>query len=208
MKVLKESDKLATKLAVQVLNNDGIICFATETVYALACNAASDAAVQKLYQLKKRDENKPIAIFASNLKTAKKILKFNKAEEKIAEKFMPGMITLILKQQALKKQKIKVSKLLNNKDKTLGLRIPNHEFCLKLLLEFNGIIAATSANTSSEPAATDFEQANKYFKNKIDLMIDGGICHHKIASTIIKIENKKIKIIREGLITKKQLDNE
>jgi L-threonylcarbamoyladenylate synthase len=205
-KILKESDESAIKVAIEILKNDGIICFATETVYAISCNASSDIAVAKLYQLKKREEDKPIAVFVSDIKTAKKFLEFNDLEEKISKKFMPGMITMILKQKPNQISKIKPSLLLNKGKKNLGLRIPDHAFCLKLLSEFGGIIAASSANESFKDPAIDFASAKKYFAGKVDLIIDGGICSHKIASTILKIENDKIKIVREGLIGKNQLE--
>lgn len=205
-RILKESDKSAVKVASEVLKNDGIICFATETVYAIACNGASDLAVKKIYKIKKRDENKPIAVFVSDIKTAKEFLEFNELEEKIAKKLMPGMITMILKQKLKTDSKIKPSKVLNDGKQDLGLRIPDHEFCLKLLSEFGGVIAATSANLSGEEPAIDFEMVKKYFSGLVDLIIDGGVCSHKIASTVLKIENDKIKIVREGLIDKNQLE--
>lgn len=200
MKILKESDKSAIKIAIDILNNDGIICFATETVYAIACNAASDQAVLNLYKIKERDKNKPIAIFAPSLENAKNFLVFNELEEKIAKKFMPGMITLILKKKPTKDCSIKISKFLNQEAEDLGLRIPNHKFCLELLSRFDGIIAATSANISNQDAATDCDMVKKYFAEKVDLLIDGGVCVHKIASTVLKVVDKNIKIIRKGLI--------
>jgi L-threonylcarbamoyladenylate synthase len=203
--ILKQSDPSASKISAKILKNNGIICFATETVYALACNASSDLAVAKLYQIKQRDLKKPVAIFVKNLATAKQLLRFNKDEETIAEKFMPGMITLILQKITNADQKNNVSSLLNNNDQNLGLRIPDHKFCQELLNEFDGIIAATSANSSGQPAATDFTKSLQYFKKKIDLIIDGGVCAHKIASTVLRIEDG-VQIIRSGLITKNQLE--
>ncbi|MES2677322.1 MAG: L-threonylcarbamoyladenylate synthase [Pseudomonadota bacterium] len=205
MQILQQNDPSAAKIAAEILRNNGIICFATETVYALACDASSDIAVAALYKIKQRDLKKPIAVFVQDLKTAKEFLNFSQAEEAIAKKFMPGMISLVLQKKNLIQQKIKISSLLNNNDKNLALRIPDHQFCLELLNEFKGIIAATSANPSNQAAATDFEQAQKYFLNKIDLIIDGGVCLHKIASTVLKVEDG-IKIIRSGLITKNQLE--
>ncbi len=205
-KILTETNPDAIKIAAEILKNDGVICFATETVYAIACDASSDLAVRKLYEIKKRDPKKPIAVFTSDLKTAKEFLEFNSIEESIAKKFMPGMVTIILNKKSNPNQKIKVSKLLNNNDQSLGLRIPNHKFCLELLNEFQGIIAATSANISASEAAINFEQTLNYFQNKVDLIIDGGICTHKMASTVLRIEDDKIKIIRPGLIEKNQLE--
>ena len=205
MLIIKDNSKDTIKIATKILNEDGIICFATETVYALACNAASDNAVTKLYKIKKRNPKKPIAIFTKDLTTAKQFLIFNSLENKIAQSLMPGMITLILKQKALENQKI--SPLLNNNTNSLGLRIPNHQFALKLLNAFDGIIAATSANVSNKEPATNCMQAKQYFDNKIDLIIDSKKCKEKIPSTILQINNNQVIFLREGLVTKNQINN-
>jgi L-threonylcarbamoyladenylate synthase len=213
MLVIKEESGNAVEIATQALKNNQIICFATETVYAIACDASSDIAVAKLYEIKKRDVKKPIAVFVKDLAMAKKILDFNSIEDKIAQNFMPGMITLILDkktkatQKLSPKQRISVSPLLNNNENNLGLRIPNHQFCLKLLRNFDGVIAATSANISNQEDSSSFMQVKKYFDNKVDLIIDGGNCQHKMSSTVLRINGDQINILREGLITQNQIIN-
>ncbi|MCE3255307.1 MAG: threonylcarbamoyl-AMP synthase [Rickettsiaceae bacterium] len=191
--------------ASKILKNGGIICFATETVYALACDASNDLAVAKLYKIKKREPKKPIAVFVKDLAMAKQLLDLNTKEIAIAEKFMPGMITLVAKKRAPQIKTISISSLLNSNIKDLGFRIPDHKFCLDLLNEFNGVIAATSANPSNKEPAISYNQAKEYFQDKVDLIIDGGICVHKIASTVLRV-GREIEIIRPGLITKDQLD--
>ncbi|MFT6106663.1 MAG: L-threonylcarbamoyladenylate synthase [Rickettsiales bacterium] len=205
MKKIKECDPQAATLVAKVLKNDGVVCFATETVYALTCNAVSDKAVAKLYAIKKRDPEKPISVFVKDIKMAEKFLHFNKIEKEISAKFMPGMITLVLKKKNTDNLELRISPLLS-KSENLGLRIPDHKFCLDLLNEFDGIIAATSANPSGKDSAINFNQAWDYFNGKVDLIIDGGICVHKIASTVLKVDGG-IKIIRSGSITKNQLEN-
>ena len=203
--ILESNNENSVQTAAGILKNGGVICFATETVYALACDASTDLAVARLYKIKKRDLKKPIAVFVKNLQMAREFLDFNAEEEVIAKKFMPGMVTLVLKKKLSQERGIFVSTLLNDNASDLGLRIPNHRFCLDLLNEFGGVIAATSANLSKHKAATNYEQAAGYFKNKIDLIIDGGVCAHKVASTVLRVDGG-IKIIRAGLITKDQLE--
>ena len=207
MLIVTESSKNAVAIATKALWDDKIICFATETVYALACNASSNLAVEKLYKIKKRDLKKPIAIFVKDLTIAKEFLKLSSLENKIAQSFMPGMITLILEKKSANNKQISVSPLLNQGDSSLGLRIPNHQFCLKLLNAFDGIIAVTSANISNQEAAINPTQVAKYFKDKVNLIVDGGVCEHKISSTVLRIKNNKASILREGLITKDLIDS-
>ena len=202
MLIIKESSKNAIATVAKILRDNGVVCFATETVYGLACNANSDLAVEKLYRIKERDLQKPVAVFVKDLIVAKRFLKFNSLENKIAQNFMPGMITLVLEKKITNNQQIFVSPLLNNGNSSLGLRIPNHQFCLKLLNTFDGIIAVTSANISNCKSATSLKDVTKYFQDKVDLIVDGGVCEYKIASTVLKVENNQINILREGLINK------
>lgn len=199
----------AIKQAIQILRSGGVISFATETVYALAADAGNDQAIAKLYEIKKRHHQKAIAIMVKNLTAAKKILQFNDIETLIAKKFMPGPITLVLKVKPVAHKKI--SKLLNSGKPVLpdlGLRIPDNKFALELLREFNGIIAATSANISGEPDIIDAKMLTKNFNNKIDLIIDGGICEHKIPSTVLKIDDTNITIIRAGSVSEQQIKSQ
>lgn len=203
-----KSEKMAiSKIdqAVEILKNGGVISFATETVYALACDASNDKAVKRLYQLKGRAENKPISILVKDLSAAKKILLINKTHEKIVDKFMPGPLTIVAK----KKVGSILSKLLNKNSDTIGFRIPDSDLSIELLKKFNGIIAATSANISNQEPAVNGLEVVKYFGKKIDLIIDSGECNYKVPSTVIAVEeNNQIKIIREGMIKKEHIENE
>ncbi len=209
MRIIKESDKDSIKDAITILDSGGVIAFATDTTYGIACDARNDLAVKKLYKLKNRQESKPIAIFVQNLDLAKTIVQFDKKSTAIANNFMPGALTLILN----KNNKFsKISNLLNNSSLDIGIRIPNHQFSLKLLEKFTGILAVTSANISNKMAATNISQVENYFGKSINLMIDGGNCHKK-SSTVLKVNiNGEVQILRQGPITKKQilsaLDNE
>lgn len=204
--IIKEQNPSAISSAVEKLKNGEVICFATETVYALACDAANDLAVTKLYQLKKRQPQKPIAIWTKNLAMAEKILQFNAVEKKVAQRLMPGAITLILQKKAIADKKYFISQLLNNNGAELALRIPQHQFSLKLLEAFDGVIAATSANISDNDPAVNCEQITNDFGKKIDLIIDGGTCANKMASTVLKIDGKNVKIIRAGKILQQQIE--
>lgn len=203
MKIIKEADSNAISEAIKTLKSGGIISFATETVYALACDAGNDDAVKKLYHIKQRQKNKPIALMVKDLTTIKKNFILNKEEEIVADKFMPGAITLILQKKDSDNQ---LSNLINEGSNMFGVRIPNHQFTLSLLKNFNDLIAATSSNISNQQPSINASDVISYFNNEIDLLIDGGICTQKIASTVVKINGKQnIEILREGLITKNQI---
>jgi len=203
MKIIKESDSNAVLESIKILESGGIVSFATETVYALACDASSDDAMKKLYHLKQRQKNKPISLMAKDILAVKKNFILSREEEIVANKFMPGAITLILQK---KDGGDKLSDLINEGSNMFGIRIPNHQFTLSLLNQTNFMIAATSSNISNQRPALNANDVINYFNNEIDLLIDGGTCAQKVASTVVKINNKHdIQIIREGLITKNQI---
>jgi hypothetical protein len=126
--------------------------FATDTVYGVGVDASNFKAVEDLYKLKNRDKEKPIAIFVKDLAAAKKIFLFDELSEKIAKKFLPGSLTLVL-QINHKSTYSLASNLNNNDDGFLGFRIIENNFIKNLLEKFNGIIAVTSANLSNEQPA-------------------------------------------------------
>lgn len=207
MLVVKEENKDSVELACKALSEGKIISFATDTVYGIAVDASNFKAVEDLYKLKNRDRKKPIAIFVKDLTAAKKIFLFDELSEKIANKFLPGSLTLILETK-VESASLLASNLNNNDDGFLGFRIIENNFIKNLLEKFNGIIAVTSANLSNEQPALSASEVEKYFKNStLNLLIDGGICKEKIASTVAKISNKKISILRQGPINLPTYEN-
>lgn len=198
MKIIAENDENAVDLACDFLRAGKIISFATDTVYGIAVDASNSQAIQKLYEIKNRDEKKPIAIFVKDLAAAKKIFDFDEVAQKIAEEFLPGSLTLVLKTKAQALSNL-AANLNQNSDNFLGFRIVDNFFIKKLLEKFAGNLAVTSANKSGETAAISASDVQKYFQNSsLDLLIDGGICQQKIASTVAKISDKKITILRLG----------
>lgn len=196
MKIISEKDPQAVSLAADFLRAGKIISFAADTVYGLAVDASSHNAIEQLYVIKKRDKNKPIAIFVPDLTTAKQIFTFNDKAKKFAKKFSEVPLTLVLKKRS--KPLIELAPNLNNGDKFLGFRIVNKKFIAELLENFGGVMAVTSANISGFEAPISANQVKNYFNfNEIDLLIDGDICEKKNPSAVIKID-KKIEILRAG----------
>ena len=199
MQIIKECNPSALDLACDFLRAGKIIAFATDTVYGLAVDASNFKAVEALYKIKNRDEKKPIAIFIKDLEMAKKIFFFDKTSTKLAEKFLPGSLTLVLETKSEACSKL-AANLNQNNNKFLGFRIIDTDFIRNLLEKFDGILAVTSANKSAQKAAKSAEEVEKYFKfSSLDLLIDGGISKQETASTVVKITDGKVMILRKGL---------
>ncbi len=197
-KMLKvHCDEKGIEKASQIINQGGIIIFPTDTVYGIGCNPYNKEAVKKIYKIKARDIKKLVPVLAYSMETAEKIIEFNQFTKKIIKKFWPGPLTIIVK---VTDKKIKESLNLENK---IAIRVPDHECTLKLLKKCDFLVG-TSANISGDLPHTNPEKCLEKISD-YDIFVNGGIITSKGESTIIEIENKQIKIIREGSLTKDEI---
>ena len=192
MKIYDHVDDNILKKIVEVLNNDGLIIFPTDTVYGIACNSYSDKAIKKLYAAKKRDLNKPISVLTDSISKIELMVdSINDKERELMDKYFPGNLTIILNKKKL------VSNLLTSNNSTIGVRIPNNEIALKILSSYPYPLATTSANISGEDNGTKIEDFIDKFKDTVDIVIDGGKTTD-IPSTIVRVVDSKIIVLREG----------
>lgn len=201
-KIIKIKNNNSEKLEeiASLINNNKVIVFPTETVYGIGTNGLDRNAIEKLYKIKERTFSKPITLLVSSYEMICSVANIiSPLEKKIISNFFPGPITLILN-----KKKIVPNILTANTD-TVGVRMPDNELILKLIEYCKVPIATSSANISGFPASIDVEDIYNCFKDKVDLYIDGGKSRIGVPSTVVKVENNDIKILREGIITKKDI---
>ncbi|MHA7734074.1 L-threonylcarbamoyladenylate synthase [Nitrosopumilus sp. S6] len=195
MKVNCDSEGI--QKASQIIEDGGIVVFPTDTVYGIGCNPYNKESAKKVYEIKSRDFAKPFPVLVYSKEIANQIVEFDEISKKLVEKFWPGQLTIILK---LKDMKLKES--LNLTDK-IALRVPNHK-CTLQLLEKCKYLVGTSANVSGQPSFFDPQECIKNVEN-YDVFVDGGTITSKGESTIVKIENEDIKIIREGSLSREEI---
>lgn len=185
----------------KILDNDGVIIFPTDTVYGIACNCFSEKAIKKVFDIKKRPENKPINVLSNNLDKIKLVSRnINEKEEFLINKYMPGALTIILDKNE------KVSDILTAGLDTIGVRIPKNNISLRILENVSYPLATTSANISGDSAGIKITDFLKEFDGVVDAIIDGGETDLKVASTIVRVESdNKLKIIREGTLKIKEM---
>ena len=183
--------------AASAINDGAVIVFPTDTVYGLGCNPYNHDSVLSLYEIKKREKTKPFPVLGYSKEELEKIAEFSPLEEKIAEKFWPGAITLILK---VKDQEIQKSLSLGEK---IAVRVPNNKCALALLKECKLLVGTSANNSETKP----FNDPKECSENLIgyDLFIDGGIISSKGESTIVEIENNDVKILRKGSISEEMI---
>ena len=196
----KDYQKL--RYSAEIIKNGGIVVFPTETVYGIGTNGLDKEAVERLYKIKERPLNKPISLLVSDYEMIEKVAKdISEIEYKIMKKFFPGPLTIILNKKDI------VPDIVTSGGSTVGIRMPEEEITRKLI-EYAGVpIAAPSANISGKPSGIDLQEIIKEFGDKVDCYIDGGKSKIGIGSTIVKVENNTIKILREGSISKKEIED-
>lgn len=185
------------KLAAITVKKGGLVVFPTDTVYGIGCDPRNQKAIEAIYRIKKRDESKNLPVLGYSKEEISKIAIFDKISNKIADRFWPGTVTLVLK---LKDREIKESM---NLDDRIALRVPNHPCVLSLLKECK-LIVGTSANYSGNPPSSDSKEILKNFSG-FDVFLDGGRILNSNESTIVEIVEGDLKILRTGKITKTEL---
>ena len=208
MQIIKESDLDAVHLACKSLQAGNLIIFKTDTIYGIAADASNEEAVAKLYRLKERNLNKPIAIFVKNSDIAEKIFVFDDLLKKIAKTHLPGPLKIVA--ELRNNCNVLLAKNLNQNNNSLGFRVINKLFINHILEEFNLPLAVTSANISGENVAQNLADIQKYFCHNtkepaLDLFIDSSDSEANGASTVVKISNNKLEILRHGLISEAKL---
>ncbi len=182
--------------ALKTLQKPGtVLLVPTETVYGLVCDWSDKTARDKIYAMKHRAENKPLAAFVPSPAHAETLCgcPLPAAAKRLAERFMPGPVTLIVP---------------DKNGVTFGFRIPDHPFILELLRAYDRPLASTSANRSGQPAALDVPYACATLAEPPDCIVDAGpLPKDSLASTVILVNaDNSWKILREGPIGKQQIE--
>lgn len=182
--------------AITTIKKGGIVVFPTDTVYGIGCDPYNQNAIKLIYEIKNRAPFKLFPILGLSKKELSEIAFFDERANKIAEKYWPGEITLVLK---LKDEKLKQTLNLNEK---IAVRVPNNECILSILKECK-LIVGTSANISGSKSFRDPEECIRNISG-YDLFIDGGVIPKKGESTVIEID-KGIKVLRHGNISEDEI---
>ncbi|HYL67158.1 MAG TPA: L-threonylcarbamoyladenylate synthase [Nitrosopumilaceae archaeon] len=185
------------KLAAITVKKGGLVVFPTDTVYGIGCDPRNPKAVDAIYSIKKRSQSKNLPVLGYSKEEISKIAIFDKLSNKIADRFWPGPVTLVLK---LKDKEISESMKLDDK---IAVRVPNHTCILSLLKECR-IMVGTSANHSGNPSFSNSKEVLENFSG-FDVFLDGGRILNSSESTIVEIVEGNLKILRPGKITKTEL---
>ena len=187
--------------AAEILRAGGLVAFPTETVYGLGADAASAAAVARLYAAKGRPAGHPVIVhFAGPERAFEWAREVPEAARLLAKRFWPGPLTMILKRSA------KAQDFVTGGQGSVGLRVPSHPVAQALLREFGGGVAAPSANEFGNLSPTTAAHVREDLAGRVDLVLEGGPSEVGIESTILDLSGAEPVLLRPGGISKLQLE--
>jgi len=181
----------------EVLENDGVIAFVTDTVWGLGCLPNSEKAVKKIYEIKKREKEKPLILMSDDVYPLIDYIKdAPKALQRLIKKHFPGALTVVTQKSGITPDYI------TSGFKTVGIRVPDNEVFAEICRATSiRVLATTSANLSHQPAALTYDEAVKYIGSQVDMVVeDYGFDAKGLASTVVGFVDDKIKIFRQGEI--------
>ena len=183
---------------INTLNNGGVIAYVTDTVWGLGCLPDNEKAVKKIYEIKKREAQKPLILMSNEVYNLLDYVKpIPKVGQQLIKKYFPGALTIVTDKSD------KTPDYITSNMPTVGIRIPNNKV-FKEICEIvpNHVLATTSANLSHQPSAKTYDQALENMTGLADLIIEDYGYHAKgLESTVVGVMNNELRIFRQGAIT-------
>lgn len=178
-----------------------IIAYPTETFYGLGGNALKEKCVKKIFALKDRYYNKPVPILVRDMKMLRRVIEeIPSLAFKLMEAFWPGPLTIVMKASK------EIPPLLTGYSGKIGVRISSNPIAKALIEGIDFPLTASSANLSGHKSPTTVQEVLEYLNGKIPLAVDGGKLMGKKGSTVLELDERTFKVIREGEIKQEEIE--
>ena len=201
VKITEGNRKEVLKKAAIIIKNGGLVVFPTETVYGLGANVFDDKALSKIFLAKGRPGDNPLIVHISDKTELKELTNsVTENQQKLIDAFWPGPLTIIFE------KKDTISNIVSGGLSTIAVRMPSNYIAHKLIHLAGVPIAAPSANISGRPSGTKGEDIYNELVGKVNMIINDGDSKIGVESTVIKINDKQILILRPGAVTKEMLE--
>ncbi|HEV7799278.1 MAG TPA: L-threonylcarbamoyladenylate synthase [Pyrinomonadaceae bacterium] len=197
--IQKDNEQIRIK-AAEIVANGGVIAFRTDTFYGLGVDPFNREAIVRVRELKGREAAKPILLLISDANELDRFVNNSEFLRMIAVGHWPGPLTLI----GGARPEVPVE--LTAGTGTIGVRLPDDEDARALVRACGGALTATSANPSGQPPARNAKEVENYFREGIDLIIDGGETIATEPSTVLDLSGAKRRLVREGAISRAKLE--
>ena len=179
------------KKVVKILKDGGVIAYPTDTIYGIGCDIFNKKGIEKIYQIKKREKNKPMSFICADLSDISQYAIVSNYAYRIMRKCLPGPYTFVLEASS------KTPKKIMSKRKTVGIRIPDHKICLAIVTELGHPLITTSANISTEEELNNPDDIEDKLGSSLGLIIDEGPLISE-PSTIVDLTGDSPAVLREG----------
>lgn len=176
--------------AVQVLNDGGVIAYPTDTVYGLGCDLMNKSAIERLYQIKGMSRDQSLAFICPDLSDIARYAVVENPQYRILRRYLPGPYCFILTATR------EVPKIVHMKQKTVGIRVPNHPVTTALVRELGRPLISTTAARHGGPTLIDPWEIEQEFPG-LDLVVDGD-AGGEVPTTVIDLSKGDIVVVREG----------
>ena len=190
--MLKNKDEI-----INVLTNGGVIAYVTDTVWGLGCLPNNESAVKKIYEIKKREAQKPLILMSNDIYPLLDYVKpIPKIGQILIKKYFPGALTIVTDKSE------NTPDYITSSMPTVGIRVPDNEVFREICeIIPRHVLATTSANLSHQPSAKTYEQALENMSGLADLIIeDYGYAAKGLESTVVGVMNNELRIFRQGAI--------
>jgi L-threonylcarbamoyladenylate synthase len=195
-----QADSPGIVKAAQIILQGGLVAFPTETFYGLAGEAGNEAALEKIFRVKGREEGKPLLLLAADKSWLPGLVReVPPLAERLIDGFWPGPLTLVFKASP------RISPLLTANTGRIGIRVSGHPVAQALVQAVGRPITGTSANLSGQPSASSAPEVFQSLGDNLEAILDGGRTAGGLGSTILDVSGPSPQIIREGAITGKEL---
>jgi len=183
--------RLVARVA-EVLKAGGVIAYPTDTTYGIGCSIFQKKGIERIYQLKQRERKKPFSFICADLSEVARYARVSNYAYKVMKRLLPGPYTFVLDATSI------VPDLLQTRQKTVGVRIPDNQICLAIVRELGNPIVTTSANRSGDEPIGDPLEIERDLGRQLDLVVDGGLLPPDVSSVVSLIDDVPA-VLRAGI---------
>jgi L-threonylcarbamoyladenylate synthase len=198
--ILFKADRAGIRGVAEVILRGGVAAFPTETFYGLGADARNEEALGKIFQIKGREDNKPLLVLIADREWLPGLAgRIPPVAGRLMERFWPGPLTLVFEARP------GLSALLTAGTGTVGVRLSPHPVAQGLVAAVGRPVTATSANLSGQPSASVASEVSRALGDRVDAILDGGPTAGGLGSTVVDVSGPSLKILRQGALSRAEL---
>lgn len=198
MRRIRLADRESAEICSRSINQGGVACVPTDTVYGLVCHPRRTDAIERIFQIKQRPKEKPFALFVGSIeRMLQEPVTLSETGRALCRRYWPGSLTIVISAGAscpgVYKGKV-------------GVRCPNHPWLREVMAACGGLLINTSLNKSGEPAVCSLDGLDQLL-DETDLVVDGGVLPRRRPSTVVDCTGRVPAVLREGDLSEQDLDD-